>query len=120
MSIISRNALDSDTVPPLQGLKRVCYTPMSPPSFYRDPPSLPVARTPFQKSASIPKAPIVNPYEKFTQPQFDAWIGDITGALRGALGYRAETPPKPKTRTQWHIPARSSEAPDATSTGRRC
>ncbi|KAJ7686471.1 hypothetical protein B0H17DRAFT_711669 [Mycena rosella] len=88
---------------------------MSPPFFHHASPNLPVPRATFPKPTAIPKAPIVNPYEKFTQPQFDAWIGDITGALRGALGYRAEPPPKPKARAQWHIPApRSSEAPDAT------
>ncbi|KAJ7076826.1 hypothetical protein B0H15DRAFT_572261 [Mycena belliarum] len=88
---------------------------MSPPPFHRVSPNVPVARTLFQKPAAIPKAPIVNPYAKFTQPQFDAWIGDITGALRDALGYRAEAQPKPKPRTQWYVPAtRSSEAPDAT------
>ncbi|KAJ7668619.1 hypothetical protein DFH06DRAFT_1469281 [Mycena polygramma] len=79
---------------------------MSNPPFYRD---LPVAR--LQKPVAIPRAPIVNPYEKFTQPQFDSWIDDITGALRDALGYRAEPLPKPKVRKQWHVPA--SEAPDA-------
>ncbi|KAJ7039056.1 hypothetical protein C8F04DRAFT_1086969 [Mycena alexandri] len=88
---------------------------MDPPPFYRAPANNhPVARASFQKPVAIPKAPIVNPYEKFTQPQFDAWIGDITGALRGALGYRAEVPQKPKARTKWHIPApHSNEAPDA-------
>ncbi|THH33070.1 hypothetical protein EUX98_g1156 [Antrodiella citrinella] len=37
------------------------------------------------------RAPIHNPYDKFTQPEFDAWIGDITGALKRALG-REEAP----------------------------
>lgn len=32
------------------------------------------------------RPPIHNPYDKFTQPQFDEWIGDITSALRKALG----------------------------------
>ncbi|KAK0195741.1 hypothetical protein F5146DRAFT_302836 [Armillaria mellea] len=32
-------------------------------------------------------APIYNPYDKFTKPQFDAWIDDITGTLRRALGH---------------------------------
>ncbi|EMD33122.1 hypothetical protein CERSUDRAFT_98728 [Gelatoporia subvermispora B] len=34
----------------------------------------------------MPRAPVVNPYDKFTQPEFDAWINDITGALKHALG----------------------------------
>ncbi|CAA7258991.1 unnamed protein product [Cyclocybe aegerita] len=34
----------------------------------------------------IPRAPIQNPYEKLTQTEFEAFIGDITGALRRALG----------------------------------
>ena len=32
------------------------------------------------------RPPIHNPYDKFTQPEFDAWIGDLTGALKHALG----------------------------------
>jgi hypothetical protein len=40
------------------------------------------------------KAPIYNPYDKFTQPEFDAWIGDITGALKRALG-QEEPAPRP-------------------------
>ena len=32
------------------------------------------------------RPPIFNPYDKFTQPEFDAWITDITGALKRALG----------------------------------
>jgi len=34
--------------------------------------------------------PIQNPYEKFTQPEFDAWIGGITIALKRALGEEPE------------------------------
>lgn len=36
------------------------------------------------------KAPIYNPYDKFTKPEFDEWIGGITSALRHALGYEHE------------------------------
>lgn len=36
------------------------------------------------------KAPIYNPYDKFTQPEFDDWIGGITDTLRKALGYADE------------------------------
>ena len=32
------------------------------------------------------RPPIHNPYDKFTQSEFDAWIGGITGALKHALG----------------------------------
>lgn len=37
-----------------------------------------------------PRPPIHNPYDKFTQPEFDAWIGGITGALKRALGQEDE------------------------------
>ncbi|ESK97309.1 hypothetical protein Moror_17740 [Moniliophthora roreri MCA 2997] len=36
------------------------------------------------------RPPIHNPYDKFTQVEFDAWIGGITGALRKALGHEDE------------------------------
>lgn len=36
------------------------------------------------------RPPIHNPYDKFTQPQFDQWIGGITSALRKALGQEEE------------------------------
>jgi hypothetical protein len=36
------------------------------------------------------RAPMLNPYDTFTQPDFDAWIGDMTGTLRRALGYEEE------------------------------
>lgn len=42
-----------------------------------------------QLPASI-RPPIHNPYDKFTQPQFDEWIGDITSALKKALGKEEE------------------------------
>ena len=37
------------------------------------------------------RPPVFNPYDRFTQPEFDAWIGDITGALKHALNHDAET-----------------------------
>jgi hypothetical protein len=40
-------------------------------------------------SASI-KPPIHNPYDKFTQPEFEDWIDGITTALRKALGQEEE------------------------------
>lgn len=36
------------------------------------------------------RPPIHNPYDRFTQPQFDEWIGGITSALRKALGQEGE------------------------------
>ena len=39
-----------------------------------------------------PRQPVVNPYEKFTQADFDHWIGGITGALRRALGHEPDEP----------------------------
>lgn len=36
------------------------------------------------------RPPVFNPYDRFTQPEFDAWIGDITSALKGALSHDAE------------------------------
>lgn len=39
-----------------------------------------------------PRQPVVNPYEKFTQADFDHWIGGITGALRKALGHEPDEP----------------------------
>lgn len=49
------------------------------------------------------RAPIHNPFDKFTATEFDAWIGDITGKLKRALG-REELPSsfvsKPSEETQ--------------------
>jgi hypothetical protein len=39
-----------------------------------------------QARASL-RRPIFNPYDRFTQPEFDAWIGDITSALKRALNH---------------------------------
>lgn len=36
------------------------------------------------------RPPIFNPYDRFTQPEFDAWIGDLTHALKRALEPEAE------------------------------
>ena len=47
-------------------------------------------------TAKVPPAraslrpPIFNPYDRFTQPEFDAWIGDITSSLRRALRHEVE------------------------------
>ncbi|KZT01461.1 uncharacterized protein LAESUDRAFT_477909 [Laetiporus sulphureus 93-53] len=43
-------------------------------------------------SSTVPRAPVINPFDKFPQSDFDAWIGDITGALKRVLGY--EVPEK--------------------------
>ena len=43
------------------------------------------------------RPPIYNPYDKFTAQEFDAWIGDITGQLRRALG---QEPPRTASQTQ--------------------
>ena len=42
------------------------------------------------KTRASLRPPIFNPYDRFTQPEFDAWIGDITSALKRALGHEAE------------------------------
>lgn len=36
------------------------------------------------------RPPIFNPYDRFPQPEFDAWIGDITSALKRALEHEPE------------------------------
>jgi hypothetical protein len=62
---------------------------------YQFTPRIPAPPHPTPLSVSAYKAlpnskakrpPIHNPYDKFTQPEFDAWIGDITSALKRALG----------------------------------
>ncbi|KAJ3506665.1 hypothetical protein NLJ89_g6745 [Agrocybe chaxingu] len=78
---------------------------------YRFTPRLPAPphSTPISASAyisptpKIPRAPIQNPYEKLTQPEFEAFIGDITGALRRALG---QVDPDEKTQ---HLPGERAE-----------
>ena len=54
------------------------------------------------------RPPIHNPYDKFTQPQFDEWIGGITSALRKALGQEEEETPtsqatKPRQEDAHHV-----------------
>jgi hypothetical protein len=44
-------------------------------------------------NVSASRKPIHNPYDKFTQSQFDEWIGGITSALRKALGEEVEAEP---------------------------
>lgn len=57
------------------------------------PPSNPtVAVLHHAQKHKVSRAPMLNPYDKFTQPEFDSWIGDMTSALRRALGYEQEVP----------------------------
>jgi hypothetical protein len=39
-----------------------------------------------------PRPPLVNPYDKFSQTEFDDWISTITGTLRKALGHESDEP----------------------------
>ena len=36
------------------------------------------------------RPPIFNPYDRFTQPEFDTWIGDITSSIKRALRHDVE------------------------------
>ncbi|KAJ3575065.1 hypothetical protein NP233_g1357 [Leucocoprinus birnbaumii] len=42
----------------------------------------------------LPRPPIHNPFDKFNQNDFDAWIGKLTGDLEKALGYDEVAPPR--------------------------
>ena len=46
--------------------------------------------TPTTHARASLRPPVFNPYDRFTQPEFDAWIGDITSALKHALNHDAE------------------------------
>lgn len=39
----------------------------------------------------VPKAPIINPFDQFPAKEFDAFVEDITSALRRALGHEPIT-----------------------------
>ena len=54
----------------------------------RSPHSSPAAQAAPARASLRP--PVFNPYDRFTQPEFDAWIGDITSALKSALSHDAE------------------------------
>ena len=58
-----------------------------------------------------PRQPVVNPYEKFTQADFDHWIGGITGALRRALGHEPHEPESVTTVFEHHE-NENQESPD--------
>jgi hypothetical protein len=57
-------------------------------SHSRSPHSSPTTQ-PVRPRASL-RPPVFNPYDRFTQPEFDVWIGDITSALKSALSHEAE------------------------------
>lgn len=63
------------------------YTPRHPPAPHTTPIS---AAHPDLGRRAATRAPILNPYDKFSQNDFDSWIGGITGALRHALGQTEE------------------------------
>ncbi|KZT72327.1 hypothetical protein DAEQUDRAFT_809209 [Daedalea quercina L-15889] len=58
-------------------------TPYTTPRYPRAPYSTPISQS---ASRKVPRAPIHNPFDQFPEPEFQAWIGDITGALKAALG----------------------------------
>jgi hypothetical protein len=40
----------------------------------------------FKPASRIPRPPIHNPYDKFSKPDFDNWVDNLTGSIRYALG----------------------------------
>ncbi|KAJ3936985.1 MAG: hypothetical protein NXY57DRAFT_34481 [Lentinula lateritia] len=58
----------------------------------------------------IPKAPVYNPYDKFPQTDFDAWIGGITGTLRKVLRHEEEPEPQPQEE-KWYYRIGDEEGP---------
>ncbi|KAJ4487330.1 hypothetical protein C8J55DRAFT_326763 [Lentinula edodes] len=63
----------------------------------------------------IPKAPVYNPYDKFPQTDFDAWIGGITGTLRKVL--RHEEPEPQPQEEKWYYRIGDEEGPQINSYG---
>ena len=57
-------------------------------SHSASPRSTPTAKA--AKTRASLRPPIFNPYDRFTQPEFEAWIGDMTIALKRALDHEAE------------------------------
>ncbi|KAJ3992698.1 hypothetical protein F5050DRAFT_870720 [Lentinula boryana] len=58
----------------------------------------------------IPKAPVYNPYDKFSKNDFDTWIGDITGSLRKVLRQEEEPEPQPQE-DKWYYRIGNEEQP---------
>ena len=63
-------------------------------------PTTPNASSAKSSTRTSLRPPIFNPYDRFTQPEFDAWIGDITSSIKRALRHDVE----PKV----ELPGRSS------------
>ncbi|KAG6879914.1 hypothetical protein C0992_009578 [Termitomyces sp. T32_za158] len=57
----------------------------------------------------LSQAPQHNPYDKFTQDEFDAWIGGITGALKRALGQEDQVVSPPVTSSPYSEQFSSSD-----------
>jgi hypothetical protein len=59
-----------------------------------------------RRSTMLARAPIHNPYDKLSRPDFDAFIGDITSQLKRALGQEPPPPPPPTVaRTDAGVPS---------------
>ena len=65
-------------------------------SHSASPHSTPTAKATHTRASLRP--PVFNPYDRFTQPEFDAWIGDITNALKRALDHESEPAVKSPSR----------------------
>ncbi|KAH9006141.1 hypothetical protein EDB86DRAFT_687748 [Lactarius hatsudake] len=53
-------------------------------------PTTPNASSTKSSTRTSLRPPIFNPYDRFTQPEFDAWIGDITSSIKRALRHEVE------------------------------
>lgn len=62
---------------------------------------------PASKPRTDRRTPILNPYDKFTQPQFDDWITGLTSSLRQALGHLDEPASRPERTYELDTPSRS-------------
>lgn len=58
------------------------------PKYPNAPHSTPSSNLTHQRfNPKIPRPPVHNPFDKFSETDFDVWIGNITGDIKKALGY---------------------------------
>ena len=75
-------------------MKRV-WNIHSHPSTPHSTPTPPNASSAKSSTRTSLRPPIFNPYDRFTQPEFDTWIGDITSSIKRALRHDAEPEVEP-------------------------